>query len=595
MMRLLGHLRTRLIILVLFAVIPLAGLMIHTASDERSQAVADTQQRLLTLVQSVAREEELLFDSIRQVLIGLALHVKGQWEDPAACSGYLSELLKHFHRFKNLGLATVEGKIVISAGPDFDAHDVRSQEWFQNALIKRGFAVGECSAGTTILPPEMVFAFPVISAEGRTLGVVFGQLDKEWLYRFQSVLEKDLPEGSSITQINDQGVILSRYPEPDKWIGHSMAATPLFEALKFETSGFLTTQGLDGLKRLYVVFPLFSSLRNQKIYLLLGISETSLHREANRVLIHNLVLLGCVSFIILLAVWYGGDLLILRQVRAMLKAARRLAEGDLSARTGIPIKAGELNELAESFDVMAASLEMREAQRRQGEETLRRSQAELRNLSAHLQSVREEERTRLAREIHDELGQTMTALKMDLSWLNRRLDPQREALHQKTHAMETLIDETLRTVQRLSSELRPGLLDDVGLAAAVEWQAEEFQKRTGIACEAVLDLGETQLIPDRATAVFRIYQEALTNVIRHARASRVSVRLQAKENQVILEVKDNGRGITEEEARSAVAFGLIGMRERVLALKGRLVISGEPGQGTTITVTFPLIDKEMAL
>jgi signal transduction histidine kinase len=161
-----------------------------------------------------------------------------------------------------------------------------------------------------------------------------------------------------------------------------------------------------------------------------------------------------------------------------------------------------------------------ETQRWQGEQALRRSQEELRNLSAHLESVREEERTRLAREIHDELGQTMTVLKMDISWLNRRLDPQRTALHKKTHSMEALIDATIRTVQRLSGEIRPGLLDDLGLAAAIEWQADEFQKRAEIACDLRLNFRETTLSRDHATAIFRIYQETLTNVIRHARATR---------------------------------------------------------------------------
>jgi signal transduction histidine kinase len=594
-MRLFGHLRTRLIVPVLFAVIPLAGLMLHTASEERRIAVAGIKKHLLTLVESAAREEELLFDSIRQVLIGLALHVKDQREEPLACSAYLTELLKQFHRYKNFGVAAIDGKILASAVPEFDTHDVGNQEWFQNALAKRAFAVGKYSAATTTLPSEMIFACPLIGTDGQTSGVVFAELDVQFLYRFQSAIEKELPEGSTITQVSDQGVVLTRYPEPDKWLGRSVAETPLFKVLSSQKEGFVTMEGLDGLKRFYAFFPQHSSLRDQNVYLLLGISKSSLFSQANRLLIHNLLLLGLVTLLILLAAWFGGDLLVLRQVGAMLKATRRLANGDLGARTGLPRKAGELNELAASFDNMAASLELREAQRQQGEEALRRSQEELRNLSAHLESVREEERTRLAREIHDELGQTMTALKMDLSWLNRRLEQQHEALHAKTHSMETLIDATIRTVQRLSSELRPGLLDDLGLAAAIEWQAEEFQKRAGIACDVRLDLGEITLSRDHTTAIFRIYQETLTNVIRHARATRVSVLLQAQDNQMVLEVKDNGRGITEEETRGAKAFGLIGMRERVIALKGQLVINGRPGQGTTVTVTVPLINRENAL
>jgi signal transduction histidine kinase len=136
--------------------------------------------------------------------------------------------------------------------------------------------------------------------------------------------------------------------------------------------------------------------------------------------------------------------------------------------------------------------------------------------------------------------------------------------------------------------LRPGLLDDLGLAAAIEWQAEEFQDRTGITCEVAVDLQEASLSRDRVTAIFRIFQETLTNVARHAKASRVDVRLDTQGDRLVLEVKDNGRGITDNEIKDPKAFGLIGMRERVLALNGECVISGRPGSGTTIVVNIPL-------
>jgi signal transduction histidine kinase len=282
---------------------------------------------------------------------------------------------------------------------------------------------------------------------------------------------------------------------------------------------------------------------------------------------------------------------VLSQVKAMLATTRKLTAGDLSVRTGIPRKDGELNELAGAFDDMATALEIREAQRQKAEQALRGSREELRHLASHVESVREEERTRLAREIHDELGQAMTALKMDMAWLNRRLDPKQESLHEKTRSMEGLIDATIRTVQRLSGELRPGLLDDLGLSAAIEWQSEEFQKRTGVPCAVCVDLQDTTLSREHTTALFRVFQETLTNVIRHAQATRVGVRLQAAGDQLVLEVKDNGRGITEKEIEEPQAFGLIGMRERVLAFKGKFAISGRPGRGTTVTVTIPL-DKE---
>jgi signal transduction histidine kinase len=243
---------------------------------------------------------------------------------------------------------------------------------------------------------------------------------------------------------------------------------------------------------------------------------------------------------------------------------------------------------------MATALERRELQRKQSEKELRNSREQLRNLSSHLESVREEERTRLAREIHDELGQALTALKMDISWLIKHRVDEADLILKKTRSMEGLLDATIRTVQRLSGELRPGLLDDLGLAAAIEWQAEEFQNRSGIACEVMVNVQEVLISRDHATAIFRIFQETLTNVIRHAKASRVEVRLDAQGDRLVLEVKDNGRGITENEIRDPKAFGLIGMRERVLALSGECIISGRAGNGTTIVVNVPLNKEEPA-
>ena len=291
-----------------------------------------------------------------------------------------------------------------------------------------------------------------------------------------------------------------------------------------------------------------------------------------------------------MAAWFGIDFLVLRQVRAVQTATGKLTGGDLSARTEITPGPGELNELAGAFDGMARALETREGLRQKAEQALRASREELRNLASHLESVREEERTRLAREIHDELGQTMTALKMDMAWLNRRLNSDQGRLLEKTRSMEGLIDATIQTVQRLSGELRPGLLDDLGLAAAIEWQAEEFQQRTGIFCAVGVDLHDLTLNKDPVTALFRIFQEALTNVIRHAQATAVEVRLRTVGVRLLLEIADNGKGITATDTANPSAFGLIGMRERAIAIRGEFAIKGQPGRGTTVTVSLPIED-----
>jgi len=229
-------------------------------------------------------------------------------------------------------------------------------------------------------------------------------------------------------------------------------------------------------------------------------------------------------------------------------------------------------------------------ERKRAEEALRESREKMRNLAAHLQSIREDERAVVAREIHDELGQALTAIKMDLSWLEKKTPEEQSLLLKKTRSMGKLVDSTIQTVQRISSELRPGLLDDVGLLAAIEWQAEEFQKRTGIACELSVLSEDISLSQERSTAAFRIFQETLTNIARHAEATKVTVRLIKKGASLELKVKDNGKGITEEKISDPKSLGLLGIQERIHFLEGNITIKGIHNKGTTVTVTMPFTE-----
>lgn len=214
--------------------------------------------------------------------------------------------------------------------------------------------------------------------------------------------------------------------------------------------------------------------------------------------------------------------------------------------------------------------------------------AELRRLSAYLEQVREEERTRIAREIHDELGQQLTGLKMDVVKLRGRLEAERAGLGTPLGEVILAIDGTIRTVRRLASELRPSLLDDFGLRAAIEAQLADFGRRSGIAYELDVTADEARIDPERRTAFFRIFQETLTNVMRHAEASRVRVTLQECDGRLVMQVSDNGRGISDEALLGSQSLGLLGMRERARLLAGELTIAGVPGQGTTVTVKVPL-------
>ncbi len=212
---------------------------------------------------------------------------------------------------------------------------------------------------------------------------------------------------------------------------------------------------------------------------------------------------------------------------------------------------------------------------------------QLRNLSNRLQTVREEEKARIAREVHDELGQALTALKFDIAWVERRLKEPEEAVKDKFHSIYALIESTIERVQIISSELRPQILDVMGVCEALRWQTGEFKERTGIECELTIHPELIELDAERSTTLFRVYQEALTNVARHAEASRVDVRCEQFSDHVELEVKDNGRGIKEEELSDSHSLGLVGIRERVLLWKGEVQITGKPGQGTRLFVQIP--------
>lgn len=251
----------------------------------------------------------------------------------------------------------------------------------------------------------------------------------------------------------------------------------------------------------------------------------------------------------------------------------------------------ELRVRQRTADLVRVNLELRTeiAERERAEEQLRHSLDQLRALAARLQFVREEERMRIAREIHDELGQACTALKMDIALLARKASKGQVQLRAKAESAMRLIDNLIRSMRRMASELRPSTLDDLGLVAALEWQAQEYESRTDIQCHLTLPSDSLVLDPNRSTAIFRIFQEALTNIARHAQATRVDASLTQVHHSLVLQVRDNGTGYDPKQLRAGRSLGIVGMRERALLLDGEFTIEGIPGKGTTVTVRIPIL------
>jgi len=273
--------------------------------------------------------------------------------------------------------------------------------------------------------------------------------------------------------------------------------------------------------------------------------------------------------------------------------ARRATGAPESYETVIVTKEGERRTVAITTRLIPGTDEdiavlQNITERKQAEQEMETSRQQMRALSARVLSAQEKERTRISREIHDELAQALTALRFDLTSLRKRFAGREDALAQKLTEMDDRISETISAVRRISTELRPGMLDDLGLVSAAEWYLNDFQERTKIKCDLKIQPKDFALDAERSTAVFRILQEALTNVIRHAKATEVLVSLIKEPDQLLFVVRDNGRGITVEQASSRKSLGLIGMRERARLWQGSVRIEGVMGKGTTVAVEIPL-------
>jgi signal transduction histidine kinase len=391
-----------------------------------------------------------------------------------------------------------------------------------------------------------------------------------------------LPSGTVLTLIDSAGTVLARHPDPDAWVGRDVRDEPLARAALANGSRSARVHGLDGVERFYAFQPL-PELAATDALLAVGIPMSRALTRAKQTLWRSMVALLLVLSLALVLSRITASRLILKPTEILVNAADRLRAGDLTARTGIPLHR-EGGRLAAAFDAMAARMEEQTAE-------LERSRAELRLLARRTEEQVERERRRIARAVHDDLGQALTALRLDTNWLAQRLNGEDPAVREHLRAMQELLDTTSTSVRRISTELRPSVLDDLGLDAAVEWQTQDFARRTGIRSETHLHTRRAKLPDAVSIALFRILQEALTNVVRHADASRVAISLIEETDRVVLEVTDDGVGIARRADERQPSLGLLGMRERAEALGGSFTVENTSPRGTTVRAEIPLDDS----
>lgn len=586
-----ASLKTRLYVLVLITALPGWALVIYNASEQKQGAVRAIHDNALQTARSAADQEARVLEEARQLLLAMGDFLLQSHGDPTQCQDFFERLHNRSRGYTNFGALRPDGQLICSAHPVSAGSNLADRHWFARAKEFRDFAMGDYHLSLEKEEPVLYLADPVLDQNQQLMAVVFAALDLDWLSRFGFDALSDLPERSTIIQIDQEGATLSYDPSTEAWSAQAPIESGVVKHVLSQKSGVLEAKGTDGIPRIYSFAPLASPLKQKQIVLITAIPRKIAFADANRTLTRNLSLLGVVTLLAMVFAWKGSELFILRQIRTMVAVSRRLAGGDLSARIGPVGGRNELSQLARVFDEMATALQNLLEVEKQAREKIRQSREQLRQLANHLQEVREEERTRIARELHDQFGQTLSVLKMDLAWIGKHLRHPDPSIQAKLDSMGAVIDSTLQVLHRVCTELRPVILDDFGLAAAIQWQAEDFQNRTGIACRVMLDTEADKLTRDESTAVFRIFQETLTNVLRHAAATEVSVRLWEEDGQLMLEIADNGKGIKDSEINSPTSLGLIGMRERVYALSGTMRFSGIHDKGTRVIVAVPVNAK----
>jgi HAMP domain-containing protein len=361
-MRYFSSLRFRLLLLVLLAVIPALGLTLYTASEDRQRETAAVQENVLRLAGLVALQEEQLISGTYQLLRTLAYLPAVREGDSAACSALFADFLEHYHRYDNFGAIGLNGDVFCSALPTSGPVNAADRTYFRRAVETHDFAVGDYQIGRITGKSSINFGYPVLDDFGQVQAVVFAALDLVWLVRFESEVETQLPLGSTLTKTDPDGVVLARYPDPEKWVGQPAPEMSLLETMLTRRQGVVAAPNADGLPRLYAFTPVRSTLLAEDVYVILGIPEEAALAEVNHVLARNLISLGLMAALALTAAWVGGDLFILRPVNALLNATRRLGAGELSARSGPPYGSGELGQLARTFDQMAEVLQERDAE-----------------------------------------------------------------------------------------------------------------------------------------------------------------------------------------------------------------------------------------
>ena len=577
---LLASLRGRLALLLSLATVPSLLITVFISTVERTATLERLSDEARHVGRLAAREHSHQLEGAKSLLLRLTTELSRPDGTPGFADAYLRALQASHPQFANIGLLTATGDVLVSAVDAPHHLNMAANPVFARALGSRAVEVGTYTIGPIVNRPVLHLAHSLPAPDGRGLGVAFIALELSWLQELARATS--LPAAFSLQITDRDGAVLAgssrsrAEPAPT-----SSAALPIAKVLENPT-GLVLEIGTPPAPHLFVATPLGGL---PDLFVLTGIPYAHVQAEANEAFFNMLLALTLVMGLTLASALLAADLSVLRVLRTLTRASRRLGAGDLACRAPLPRARGELRELAVAFNGMAQALASRQHE-------IEESEAQLRALSHRIQTARDTEAGRIARELHDELGQVLTSLKLELSRIRRTCSSTpypacQTQLGQAGQEMSEHLDSAIDFIRRVASELRPTVLDRLGLTAALEWLGHDFEAKSGLTVH--LAIAEIDQPVDAAVSLvlFRIAQEALTNVVRHADASEVQLALTARGAVLSLEVRDDGRGLPPMPAEERISLGLLNMKERAHLVGGTWHLESTPGRGTAIRVEVP--------
>lgn len=560
--------RGRLVLLFLLALLPAFIVSLYTSFEHRGALQTEAEATTTRLATLTASQLEGILDSTYQLLAVLD-------DDPLILAGgrrcearFEHALVMAQDNLTGLALGDEEGRLVCSS-PRASGPVQLAEPLIERLAAGEDFAIGEADTGPITGKPVLVAVKAVRSdADGSLAGLVAAGIDMQRIHQLPE--RAKLPPDTIFAVLNHQGRVLTSHPS-DRIGGVLPQATAHVDAILRATApDILRELGADGAPRVWGYAPLH--VGGGRFFTVVSLREDTLMAQADHVFNDNLAGFALAAGLALLIAGLAGEFFLRRPIEQMQVTAQRIAAGDLSARVALSRAPGELGGLSKAIDEMADGLQSREQR--------------LAGLSRRVLEVQEFERRAIARELHDEIGQSLTALKL---MLQRHRQADGCANMSSIDELLDITDRTLQQVRGLSLDLRPSMLDHLGLAATLRWYVEREAERGGFVATCRIEPERLRLEAPLETTLYRIAQEALTNVTRHASAQTVSVDLMAHGATVELSIRDDGRGFavdaTRERSRQGGSFGLLGMEERAMLAGGTLRIQSGPS-GTEVRATF---------